>query len=80
MWYNVIPPFVPLNPSLYLTYLIGTKGPDPMMFRNYISYVPRYAYLMREQPIIPLVYKPHSIGNQFPIVIQLVTSKGIPLV
>jgi hypothetical protein len=26
MWYNVIPPFVPLDPSLYPTYPIGTKG------------------------------------------------------
>jgi len=26
MWYNVIPPFVPLDLSLYPAYQIGTKG------------------------------------------------------
>jgi hypothetical protein len=32
MWYNVIPPFVPLNPSLYLAYPTRTKGFDPSIF------------------------------------------------
>jgi hypothetical protein len=41
MWYNVIPPFVPLDFSLYLAYPIGTKGFDFLIFRNYIGYVPK---------------------------------------
>jgi hypothetical protein len=45
MQYNVIPHFVPLNPSLYLAYPTRTKGLDPMMFRKYIGYVRRYVYL-----------------------------------
>jgi hypothetical protein len=39
MWYNVIPPFVPLNPNLCPTYPIITKGFDYSIFRNYIGYV-----------------------------------------
>ncbi len=39
MWYNVIPPFVPLDPNLYPTYLSGTIRFDPSIFNNYICYV-----------------------------------------
>jgi hypothetical protein len=41
MWYSVIPPFVYLDPSLYPTYPIGTKGFNLTTFKNYTSYVPR---------------------------------------
>ncbi len=37
MWYNFIPLFMPLDPSLYPT---RTKGLDSSIFRNYIGYVP----------------------------------------
>jgi hypothetical protein len=74
-WYNVIPPFVPLNPSLYPTNLIRKKGFDLMIFRNYIGYVPRYVYPVSEQPIAPPTYTPHFVGNQLPIMVQLVTSR-----
>jgi hypothetical protein len=53
MWYNVIPLFVPLDPSLYLAYPIGTKGLDFLIFRNYTSYVHGNVYPVLEQPIIP---------------------------
>ncbi len=46
-----------------------------MIFRNYTSYVPKNVYPVPEQPIIPLTYIPNYIGNQFPIVDQLMTSK-----
>jgi hypothetical protein len=69
MWYNVIPPFVPLDPSLYPTYQIGTKGLDSLIFRNYIGYVLENMYLVPEQPIVPPTYIPYSIGNQLPIVV-----------
>jgi len=75
MWYNVIPLFVPLDPSLYLTYPTKTKGLDSLLFKNYTSYVPRNVYLILEQPIVPPTYIPFFIGNQFPIVVQPVTSK-----
>ncbi len=48
MWYNVIPPFMPLNLSLYLVYLTGTKGLDPLNFRNCIGYVFGYVYPIPE--------------------------------
>ncbi len=65
MWYNVIPPFVPLDPSLYLAYQIGTKELDSLTFRNYIGYVPRNAYPSPKQPIVPPTYIPYFIRNQF---------------
>ncbi len=75
MWYNVIPPFVPLDPSLYPTYPIQTKGLDYSIFRNYTSYVPRNAYLILEQLVVPPTYIPCSIGNQFATLGQLLTSR-----
>jgi hypothetical protein len=67
IWY-VIPLFVPLNPNLYPTHAIGTKG-------NYTSYVLGYVYPIPKQLVVPHVYTPYSVGNQFPIVVQLITSK-----
>jgi len=66
MWYNVH-----LDPSLHPAYPIGTKGFDPLIFKNYTSYVPRYVYPVLEQPIVPPTHTPHSIGNQFPTMVQL---------
>jgi hypothetical protein len=63
MWYDDIPPFVPLNPSLYPTYLTGTKGFDPSIFRNYTCYVYGYVYLVPKQLVVPLTFTPHTIGN-----------------
>jgi len=56
MWYNVIPLFVPLDPSLYITYPIGTKGLDSLIFRNYTGYVPRNIYPVPEQLVVPPTY------------------------
>jgi len=33
MWYNVIPPFVPLDPNLYLAYPTGTRGFESLIFK-----------------------------------------------
>ncbi len=63
MWYNVIPPFVPLDFSLYLTYPTGTKRFDPMIFRNYTSYVLKYVCPILEQHGVPPTYTPHYVGN-----------------
>jgi hypothetical protein len=63
MWYNVIPPFVPFDPSLYPTYQIGTKGLDSSIFRNYTGYVLGNVYPILEQPIVPPTNIPNSIGN-----------------
>ncbi len=68
MWYNVIPPFVPLDPSLYPTYQIGTKGFDSSIFKNYIGYVPRNVYPIPKH-VVPPTYIPYSIGNQFPTMV-----------
>ncbi len=80
MWYNVIPPFVPLDPDLYPVYPIRTKGLDFSIFRNYIGYIPRNVYLILKQHVVPPTYIPYFVGNQFPIVVQLVTSKERQLV
>jgi L-rhamnose mutarotase len=39
MWYNVIPPYILLDFSLYPTYVNGTKGFDLLIFKNYTIYV-----------------------------------------
>jgi hypothetical protein len=75
MWYNVIPPFVHLDPSLYPTYPIGTKGFDSLIFRSYIGYVFGNVYPVLEQPVVPPTFIPYFIGNQFPTMLQLVTNK-----
>jgi hypothetical protein len=74
MWYNVIPPFVPLDPSLYLAYPIGIKRFDSSIFRNYIGYVLGNVYPVPKQRIVPPTYIPNFVGNKFPIVVQPVTS------
>jgi hypothetical protein len=63
MWYNVIPPFVPLDPSLYPAYQIGTKGLDSSIVMNYISYVHGNVYTTLKQHVVPPTYIPYSIGN-----------------
>jgi hypothetical protein len=75
MWYNVIPPFMPLNLSLYLPYQIGVKGLDYLIFRNYTCYVLGNVYPVLEQLVVPPTYIPYFVGNQFPIMVQLVTNK-----
>jgi hypothetical protein len=69
MWYNVIPPFVPLDLSLYPTYLIRTKGLDSSSFRNYTSYVLGNVYPVLEQFVVPPTYIPNFVGNQIPTVV-----------
>jgi hypothetical protein len=54
--------------------VIITKGFDLMMFKNYIGYVPKHTYIVFEQPIVPHAFIPHTIGNEFLIVVQLITS------
>ncbi len=63
MWYNVIPPFMPLDPSLYPTYLTGTKGFDSPIFRNYKSYVLVNVYPTLEQLVVPPTYTPYFVVN-----------------
>jgi hypothetical protein len=62
-WYNVIPLFVPLDPSLYLGCQIGTKGPDSLIFKNYIGYVRGNVYPILEQLVVPPMYIPNFVGN-----------------
>ncbi len=46
-----------------------------MIFNNYIGYVPRYVYLIREQHIVPPTYTPDYVGNQCLIMVQLITNR-----
>jgi hypothetical protein len=80
MWYNVIPPFVPLNLSLYLAYQTRAKGLDSSIFRNYTSYVRGNVYLVFEQLVVPPTYVPYLVINQFLIVVQVVTNRDTQLV
>jgi hypothetical protein len=80
MWYNVIPPFAPLNLSLYLAYQTGAKGLDYLIFKIYTSYVLGNVYLVPKQPIVPPTYVPYSIRNQLPTMVQSVTNKDRQLV
>jgi hypothetical protein len=75
IWYNVIPPFVPLDPNLHPTYPIGTKELDFSIFRNYTSYVPRNVYLVPKQLVVPPTCIPYFVGNQFPTMVQLVINR-----
>jgi len=34
MWYNTIPPFVPMDPNMYSMYYYGIKRHDPLIFRK----------------------------------------------
>jgi hypothetical protein len=52
MWYNVIPPFVPLDRILYLAYPTKTKGLDSLIFKNYIGYVTGNMYPVPEQLVV----------------------------
>ncbi len=63
MWYNVIPFFVPLDPSLYPTYPIATKGFDSSIFRNYTCYVPGNVYPILEQLVVSPTYILNSLRN-----------------
>jgi hypothetical protein len=77
LWYNIIPPFIPLDPNLYLIYPTKTKGFDPLIFGNYINYVPGYVYPIPKQHInVPSMYTPHLIGNQFFTMVQPITNKN----
>jgi hypothetical protein len=81
MWYDVIPPFVPLDPSLYPAYPTGTKGIDSSVFKNYTNYVHgNCTQYLNNMLYIPPTYIPNFIGNQFPRVVQPVTSKDRQLV
>jgi hypothetical protein len=58
MWYNVIPPFVPLDPKLYQENPIRTKGLEFSIFKNYTCYVPRNVYLVLKQSVVPPTFIP----------------------
>ncbi len=32
MWYNIVPPFVPMDPNMYSVYYSKIKGPNPLIF------------------------------------------------
>jgi hypothetical protein len=32
MWYNIVPPFVPMDLNMYSTYYSRIKGPNPLIF------------------------------------------------
>jgi hypothetical protein len=34
MWYNTLPPFVPMGPNMYFMYYSRIKGPNPLIFQR----------------------------------------------
>jgi hypothetical protein len=66
---------MPLDLSLYPTYPIGTKGFDSSIFRKYAGYVLGYLYLILEQHVVPPIFTPQFVGNQFPTMVQLVFNR-----
>jgi hypothetical protein len=39
MWYNTVPPFIPMDPNMYPMYYSRIKGPDPSIFKRKEKYV-----------------------------------------
>jgi hypothetical protein len=39
MWYNRLPPFVPMDPNMYFMYYYGIKGPNPLISGRKEKYV-----------------------------------------
>ncbi len=39
MWYNIIPPFVPMDPNMYSMYYSRIKGLDPLIFKRKEKYI-----------------------------------------
>jgi hypothetical protein len=33
MWYNIVPPFIPMDPNMYSMYYSKIKGLDPLIFK-----------------------------------------------
>jgi len=58
MWYNVIPPYLPFDPSLYPRYFSGMK-----MFEHvYPIIIIGYPYPRLDKPIVTTSNTPYSIG------------------
>ncbi len=64
-----------LDFSLNLAYPTRTKRFYFSIFKNYLGYVPGNVYPILEQPILPPTYTPYFVGNQLPIMVQLVISR-----
>ncbi len=54
---------MPLDPGLYPTYQIGTKGLGSSIYRNYTGYVLGNVYPIPEQHVVPPTYLPYPIGK-----------------
>jgi hypothetical protein len=39
MWYNTLPPFVPMDPNMYSMYYSRIKGPHPLIYGRKEKYV-----------------------------------------
>lgn len=75
MWYNIIPPFMPLNLNLYPVYPTETKGLDLLIIRNYVGYVHGYVYPILEQSMVSRTFTQHIVGNR--TMVQPVTNMDI---
>jgi hypothetical protein len=51
MWYNTIPPFIPMVPNMYSMYYFGIKGPDPLISKG----MEIYAFdITQAEPVPPI--------------------------
>jgi hypothetical protein len=49
MWYNIVPPFVPMDRNMYSMYYFGIKGPNPLIFGRH----ERYAVGITQSELVP---------------------------
>jgi len=80
MWYNTLPPFIPMDLNRYFIYHSGIKGPDPLIFGKREKYVVGITQAKRVPPIEQLE------ETQYPIKIPIsrleqptLISRGVPI-
>jgi hypothetical protein len=63
MWYNVIPLYLPFDPSLYLRYFSGMKMFEHVYPKTIIGYMIGYPYPRSDQPMVTTSSYPYSTWN-----------------
>jgi hypothetical protein len=51
MWYNILPPFVPMDPNMYSMYYFGMKRHNPLIFGKHERYAINITQLESVPPI-----------------------------
>ncbi len=59
MWYEVIPLYLSMEPNLNQKLVSGSKGANPLNFKNTPCLVLGYVYQAHVQPNVPPTYPTH---------------------